>query len=101
MDVRSKADYINMAASESVKICQACQSVNDADANFCVTCGEDLPSVDSKNEIGNGEMAFSTVDETAATEERFQHYQEPESVFAEGLPEWTLEPPQMIVRRRR
>lgn len=28
-------------------------------------------------------------------------YVEPESVFAQGLPSWSIEPPQVVVRRRR
>lgn len=27
-------------------------------------------------------------------------YVEPENVFAQGLPEWSLEPPQVVVRRK-
>ena len=30
-----------------------------------------------------------------------EKYVEPESVFAEGLPSWDIEPPQVVVRRKR
>lgn len=29
------------------------------------------------------------------------HYEEPASVFAQGLPEWSVEPPEVMVRRKR
>ncbi|MBR5307803.1 MAG: zinc ribbon domain-containing protein [Clostridia bacterium] len=44
--------------------------------------------------------ASEAAPETKAAQETPVHeYVEPKSVFAEGLPEWSIEPPQVVVRR--
>ena len=54
--------------------------------------------------------AFTPVNEVKAEEpvvkapeavKPVSNYVEPESVFAQGLPEWSIEPPQVVVRRRK
>ena len=54
--------------------------------------------------------AFAPVNEVKAEEPEVKapeavkpvsNYVEPESVFAQGLPEWSVEPPQVVVRRRK
>ena len=52
------------------------------------------------------EVPFQTVSDAKQVPETKQEipygaYVEPKSVFAEGLPEWTIEPPQVVVRRKR
>ncbi len=64
------------------------------------------------NETENQEAApaFTPVNEVKAEEpvvkapeavKPVSNYVEPESVFAQGLPEWSIEPPQVVVRRRK
>ena len=54
--------------------------------------------------------AFTPVNEVKAEEpvvkapevvKPVSNYVEPESVFAQGLPEWSVEPPQVVVRRHK
>lgn len=52
------------------------------------------------------EVPFQTVSDAKQVPETKQEvlygaYVEPKSVFAEGLPEWSIEPPQVVVRRKR
>lgn len=52
--------------------------------------------------------AFASVEETPAVSQSpafasvpvVQEEEEPKSAFAQGLPEWSLEPPMMVVRRK-
>ena len=62
---------------------------------------------DEKKEVA---PAFTPVNEVKAEEPEVKapevvkpvnNYVEPESVFAQGLPEWSVEPPQVVVRRRK
>lgn len=84
MDAKTKANFINSVASGSQMECPKCGTVNEAGSNFCSTCGTVLewsaPKVQPKT---------------------IEKYIEPESVFAKGLPAWSIEPPQVVVRRRR
>ena len=46
----------------------------------------------------NAEIPFPTQKTAPAKAAEAQEY---ESVFAEGLPEWNIEPPQVMVRRKK
>lgn len=59
-------------------------------------------------DISSSTPAFAAAEETAAQsapafaaveEVKSVSYEEPKSAFAEGLPSWTIEPPQVMVRR--
>ena len=101
MAAKIKADFINSVANGSKIPCPECGSGNKPEARFCTTCGADIsksaatPEVlkentDKKKENKPVEIQQNTVGENT----------EPISVFAEGLPEWSLEPPQIMIRRR-
>jgi len=107
MDAKSKANFINSVATGQEITCPDCQTKNKSGSKFCIGCGkkltEDMPQVENK-------PAFSPVDETPAVEpvnvieempvKKNFKYVEPESVFAQGLPSWNIEPPQVMVRRK-
>lgn len=100
MDAKSKAEFINAVASGEELVCTKCGSRNKTDSKFCISCGAEL-GISSKN---SKEEAFSNVEdnlEKEIHETKSSNYVEPESVFAQGLPEWSIEPPQVMVRRRR
>ncbi|MBR1757799.1 MAG: zinc ribbon domain-containing protein [Lachnospiraceae bacterium] len=78
---------------------------------------EDQPAA-AFNPVKKREMPVKNVEEKAAPKEvkpafeaakpqkasQKSHdgwYKEPEAVFAQGLPEWTIEPPQVMVRRKK
>lgn len=101
MSVNSTAELVNAAASGKVKICRKCEAQNEPNASFCTTCGE-------KFEETTSSMPFQSIDETAATDNtvmekklNIKSFDEQKSVFAEGLPAWSIEPPQVMVRRKK
>lgn len=70
---------INTNSSDVVKgkkmaACPKCGTLNDMHYGVCFRCGSALNSQDSD---------------------------EPKSAFASGLPEWDIEPPHVMVRRKR
>lgn len=89
MDAKSKAIFINSVADGKEIACPSCGTINKADGKYCIACGKAL----AESPATEPKPAFTAVTEKKST------YVEPRSVFAQGLPEWSLEPPQVIVRR--
>lgn len=84
--------------SVSKNTCPSCNKQNDLDANFCAFCGYsfsqniDAPmSDDSKTK----KQAFKFV------EPIIEDTEEPVSAFANGLPSWSIVPPNIMVRRKK
>lgn len=94
MDAKSKANFINSVASGANIPCPKCGVSNKAGSNFCISCGTKIstPQVSPDNA-----PADATVQEAPA---KVSKYIEPSNVFAHGLPDWSIEPPQVMVRRR-
>lgn len=92
MDAKSKANFINSVASGAVVPCPKCNASNKPDAKNCEVCGEALVAPAEANNA----PAFESAKAPAAAPVK---YEEPNNVFAKGLPEWSLEPPQVMVRR--
>lgn len=94
MDAKSKANFINSVAAGTNIPCPKCGTSNKADSKFCISCGEELvvPKTDKA-------PAFTPAQETSAAPAKVAKYVEPNSAFAEGLPAWNIEPPQVMVRR--
>ncbi len=95
MDAKSKADFINSVASGNVIPCPKCGTSNNPDRKFCFSCGTEFSSSQEKE---SDTVAFASVEEAEAPAENFT-YVEPNNAFAQGLPEWSLEPPQVMIRR--
>lgn len=94
MDAKSKANFINSVASGEIIPCPGCGTSNKADSEFCVSCGAKITApTEAPNNVPAFEPAKETVAEAVASSQ-------PVDVFAQGLPEWSLEPPQVMVRRR-
>lgn len=98
MDAKSKANFINSVASGEGVPCPKCSAMNKADSSFCIACGAELAKPETSAQISA--PAFSQVNETK-TEQVKSTYVEPESIFAQGLPSWSIEPPQVMVRRHK
>lgn len=94
MDAKSKANFINSVAAGTNIPCPKCGAINKADSKFCISCGTELvvPKADDAS-------AFAPAQETPVASAKVAKYVEPSSAFAEGLPEWSIEPPQVMVRR--
>ena len=106
--------------NQAAVTCPGCGTANKADARFCVACGTALAAPEQPAFAPIAEPEISPVVEPIAEAPAFAPaveekpepkaapqavptvvYEEPESVFAQGLPEWSIEPPQVMVRRNR
>ena len=96
MNARSKADFINSVAGGMIP-CPNCQKLNEPDSKFCEACGTRL--VKPEETKPEATPAFEPVKKTEIKQEVVYH--EPESVFAKGLPDWDMVPPQVMVRRKK
>lgn len=107
MDAKSRANFINSIASGQKIPCPKCNTLNEEGSKFCESCGT---SLEKKPESDNVPFALAKEEEVKKdidTQEpvkmvkTVEEYREPESVFAKGLPAWNIEPPQVMVRRKR
>lgn len=100
MDAKSKAEFINSVASGDIVPCPRCGTSNRPENEYCVSCGSALPAANAPKENAqeSAAPAFAPVKESE-TEKRAKAYVEPSNAFAEGLPAWSIEPPQLMVRR--
>lgn len=81
MDAKAQKPFRKSLANAPDRVCPACGKSNAAYRKACGFCGAALSS--------------------APPEAPVQEEEEPLSAFAQGLPDWDLEPPQILVRRRR
>lgn len=93
MDAKSRANFINSVASGANVPCPKCGTNNKPDSKFCISCGAEITV---PAEAQNNAPAFAPAQETPA---KAVKYVEPANVFAQGLPDWSIEPPQVMVRR--
>lgn len=95
MDAKSKANFINSVASGASVPCPKCGTSNKPDGKFCISCGA---KITVPQEAQNSAPAFEPAKEAGA-QTKAAKYVEPNNVFAQGLPNWSVEPPQVMVRR--
>ncbi len=116
MDAKTRANFINSVASGSVIPCPNCGAANKSDSKFCIQCGSKLSApapAQTDSPKPAAAPAFAPVVEASAPQNAVPtasvdtpaqsvqvRYVEEKSVFAEGLPEWDIVPPQVVVRRR-
>lgn len=93
MDAKSRAKFINSVTSGTNISCPKCGTNNQSDSKFCVSCGAEITI---SKEAQNSTPTFADAKETAV---KGAKYVEPNNVFAQGLPSWSIEPPQVMVRR--
>lgn len=95
MDAKSKANFINSVANGSSIPCPKCGTANKSDSRFCISCGADITA------HPNSQTSIPAFEQVKGSETPAQpvKYVEPSTVFAEGLPDWSIEPPQVMVRR--
>lgn len=106
MDAKLKANFINSVAAGQEVECPECQTRNKAESKFCIGCGKSLLEI--KNKVSD-EAAFKTIESDSSSAEAKEksepkvetvRYIAPEAVFAKGLPSWSIEPPEVMVRRK-
>lgn len=115
MDAKSKADFINSVAAGSMILCPQCGATNKPNCKFCTSCGAKIAVSAEKPMMPLPECMFEVKEDTPLLKvglnsqsevqskikkEKAPDYVEPNNAFASGLPEWTVEPPQIVVRRR-
>lgn len=108
MDAKSRANFINSVAGGQNIPCPKCNTLNEPNSKFCISCGTPL-----EKKVESNPVPFTPVKKVEEVKPKEEYkepvkvikpvevYEEPESVFAEGLPEWSIEPPQVMVRRKR
>ena len=107
MDAKLRANFINSVATGGDVPCPKCNTLNEADAKFCATCGSSLVKKEESSDVPFApvkkveEVKKAAAEAPAKAAPIVEKYTEPESVFAEGLPSWDIEPPQVMVRRKR
>ena len=94
MDAKRKANFINSVAAGTNVPCPKCGASNKADSKFCISCGEEIVAPKADNA-----PAFAPAKEEPFAPAKVKKYVEPQSAFADGLPAWSIEPPQVMVRR--
>ncbi|MDO4312446.1 MAG: zinc ribbon domain-containing protein [Eubacteriales bacterium] len=124
MDAKQRVRFINAQGGQNTgsvgasRICPKCHA--EVKGKFCTKCGTKYEEPVKVEEPVN-KNPFASVAEDIIKEEKkpssvpeirkspiFQAIQEPEptvpeeeSALAKGLPEWNIEPPQVVVRRKR
>lgn len=94
MDPRSKAKFINSVTSAHIE-----PSGNDAPAFQTIT--DDLSNPEEHEENHKERLNKQKLRRHKSRNDRTtEMYEEPESVFASGLPSWDILPPQIMVRRK-
>lgn len=124
MDAKSKASFINSVTPEAGIKCPKCGADNKPENKFCLSCGSEMATIAKAafeststapaNVKTETKAAFESVGANNSTKEikdvkevkenptvakDYTKYIEPNDTFARGLPEWSLEPPQMPIRR--
>ncbi|MCD7784754.1 MAG: zinc-ribbon domain-containing protein [Oscillospiraceae bacterium] len=115
MDAKTRANFINSVASGNVIPCPNCGAANKSDSKFCIQCGTKLGApapAQTDSPKPAAAPAFAPVAEASVpqnvapaasvdipAQNAQVRYVEEKSVFAEGLPEWDIVPPQVVVRR--
>lgn len=97
MDAKSKAQFINSVAAGKNVVCPKCGTVNLLENKFCIACGAEIAVSFNRTSKASAVPVVSVKENKAPMD--VAHYEEPNSVFAQGLPEWSVEPPQIRVRR--
>ena len=106
MDAKTKAAFINSVAGGTKIPCPKCNLLNEPDSSFCFSCGTPLPgnvsNVNGSDAESYDEEEEQTMAMDAVSGDVFlPAVQEEKSAFAQGLPSWDLEPPQVAIRRIR
>lgn len=95
MDAKSRANFINHVAGGQKIPCPKCNTLNESDSRFCITCGAP---------IGQAEAPVQKPENQPSAAKPFAKVEEPAeepNIFAEGLPAWDVVPPQVMIRRKK
>lgn len=99
MDAKSRANFINSVAGGQKIPCPKCNTLNESDSRFCITCG--VPIGQAEAPAQKPEKAKTVQPSAAKPFVKVEEPAEESSIFAEGLPAWDIVPPQVMVRRKK
>lgn len=108
MDINSIDEKKNVTTEGGTVPCPKCGEMNKSECAFCIMCGAKMPGSTESKRVAAFETVLKKDDVTPEknvaanqpkTKEPFK-YVPPASAFAQGLPEWSIEPPQVMVRRK-
>ncbi len=97
MDAKSKANFINSVASGQKVPCPQCNFLNDSGDTCCAACGTRL----TKPAQPAAEPAPAVPAAPEAPVSPAPVIEEDPGIFAKGMPEWDIVPPEVAVRRKR
>lgn len=116
MDRNLRANFINSVVGGQKISCPNCNTLNDADSRFCITCGTPIgrasdgvvsDATEAKPDVDKANVPFATAKREAPAVPTRQSVPqtmpvvEESSAFAKGLPAWDMVPPQIMVRRKK
>lgn len=118
METNRDTKKINTVTEGKAVQCPQCGFSNESNSKFCEKCGTTIVNNASKttNDDETQNLPFKKINETlldsespsnnnienVATEkscDKITYYEEENLVFAQGLPEWSPNPPTVLVRR--
>ena len=72
MNPKMRANFINSVASGQKIICPSCNTLNDADSSFCMTCGTKLEGAVTTTDESSSQPAFNSTSEATANKQSTQ-----------------------------
>lgn len=111
MNAKDRSNFINSVQNETAEklVCSACGAEIMTGDKFCDNCGaevginktESLREKASVNRVREPAVKLTEKVKQRVSNKQSEAYVEPANIFALGLPEWSIEPPQVVVRRKR
>jgi predicted amidophosphoribosyltransferase len=92
---------VAVTADNGIVICPICGKEQKSNREICISCGAEF-DYDGSRVVKKASVVkeTSTQPEGAAQVTTVFQYIEPSPAFASGLPEWSIEPPVIAVRRK-
>lgn len=93
--METNSNNVNSAINGNIIFCPKCGVKGNASYAYCQICGERLDLAKSNGLNDSSRRENSNIGQVNNEVENNNAL-----AFAQGLPEWSLEPPQIMVRRR-
>lgn len=94
-----KPAFSTKSPRRTAVVCPKCGAVNQPGGKFCYKCGTNLTA--SKQAAPPADQGKASPKASPKVEEITVQYEEPQCVFAEGLPDWSIEPPKIMIHRKK
>lgn len=109
MTIEERSVFKTIKKETPDRFCTVCGTVIGVDAKFCTKCGTLLKPSGNSAVTEQKNTPFQTVDMKSGDSKKIETHSEnvqaegkkKVNLFAQGLPDWNIEPPQVVVRRKR